>query len=142
MASTNAAIGRANRPTERLGDQDLSTELRAFKDISKDEEITISYIRDVKKHGFLLRKRKTAIKKDQCFDCKCPVCLGQVSCQEKILKKLIELHSKLNPTPTDWKKEASMQRLLNKNDKEKKEIYKVIDSTVPVNYGNTFILSL
>ena len=36
----------------------------------------------------------------------------------------------------------SMQRLLNKNDKEKKEIYKVIDSTVPVNYGNTFILSL
>ena len=27
----------------------------------------------------------------------------------------------------------SMQRLLNKNDKEKKEIFKVIDSTVPVN---------
>ncbi len=36
----------------------------------------------------------------------------------------------------------NMQRLLNKNDKEKKEIYKVINSTVPVNNDNMFISSL
>ena len=35
----------------------------------------------------------------------------------------------------------NMQRLLNKNAKEKKEIYKVIDSTVPVN-NDMFISSL
>ena len=36
----------------------------------------------------------------------------------------------------------NMQRLLNKDAKEKKEIFKVIDSTVPVNNDNIFISSL
>ena len=36
----------------------------------------------------------------------------------------------------------SMQRLLNNDDKEKKEIFKVIDNTVPVNYGIYGISSL
>ena len=86
--------------------QDISSDLRAFKDICKGEEITICYFIDVKTFGSFQRKRKTAFKKDQGFDCKCPVCLGQVPAQEKTLKKLIELHNKLNPTPSDWKKEA------------------------------------
>ena len=36
----------------------------------------------------------------------------------------------------------SMQSLLNKNAKEKREIYKVIESIVPVNNDNMFISSL
>ena len=36
----------------------------------------------------------------------------------------------------------SMQRLLNKEDKEKRNIFKIIQNTVPVNYGKTFISSL
>ena len=29
--------------------------------------------------------------------------------QEKILKKLIDLHKKLNPTPSNWKREAGLR---------------------------------
>ena len=99
-----AALGKL-KPTELDGD--LCDELRAIKDISKGEEITICYFRDVKKFGSMLRKRKTNIKKFYGFDCKCPVCSGKVPCQEKILKKMIELHNKLDPSSTDWKKDAA-----------------------------------
>ena len=105
----NAAFSRACRPTERVDDQDLNNELIAIKDISKGDEITVCYIPDMKKHGSILRKRKTAFKKELLFDCKCPVCSGEVSCQEKLLKKLIELHNKLDPTPTDWKRETGIR---------------------------------
>jgi len=91
--------------------EELSVELRANKSINKGEEITICYfsgLRRVLKLGGVPRKRKAAIKKDCGFDCNCPVCLGQVPDQEKTLKKLIELHSKLNPTPSDWKREAGL----------------------------------
>ena len=82
--------------------------LRAFRNICKGEEITICYFSDVKTFGSIQRKRKTAFKKDHGFDCKCPVCLDQVALQEKTLKELIELHKKLNPTPSDWKREAGI----------------------------------
>ena len=72
--------------------EDLSVELRAIKNIRKGEEITVCYSRAVHKFGSIPRKRKTAIKADLGFDCKCPVCLGHVPLQEKTLKKLIELH--------------------------------------------------
>jgi hypothetical protein len=83
--------------------------LRAIKNISKGEEITKCYYTDVKKFGSIQRKRKAAIKKGFGFDCKCPVCSGQVPCQEKILKKLFELHNKLDPTPSDWKRDAGIR---------------------------------
>ena len=95
---------------------DEERELRAIKNIRKGEEITTCYS-NVRDYGCVPRKRKTAIKKREGFDCKCPVCLGQVPVQEKTLKKLIDLHSKVNPTPTqtsewkassDWKKEAGL----------------------------------
>ena len=34
--------------------------------------------------------------------------MGQVPVQEKTLKKLIEQHNKLNPKPSDWKREAGL----------------------------------
>ena len=75
-----------------MKDEVFTDELRAIKDISKGEEIVTCYFPDVRKYGSIPRKRKTGIKKDFCFDCKCPVCLGKVPGQEKVLKKLIELH--------------------------------------------------
>ena len=91
-----------------VGDEDLIVELRAIKNISKGEEITICYFMDVKKYGSIPRKRKTTIKKEMGFDCKCPACSGQVPSQEKTMKKLIEMHSRLNPMPSDWKREAGL----------------------------------
>ena len=90
-----------NAEVSRIG---LCHELRAIKDISKGEEITTCYYDDVKKYGSILRKRKIALKKDLGFDCKCPLCLGQVPFQEKTMKKLIKLE-KREPGRT-WKKEA------------------------------------
>ena len=88
--------------------EDTCSELRAIKNIFKGEEITTCYF-DVKELGSILRKRKTAIKKQNGFDCKCPVCMGKVQDQEKTLKKLIELTNKINPMPSDWKKEAGLR---------------------------------
>jgi len=93
---------------KQAGDEDLIVELRAIKNIGKGEEITICYFMDVKKYGSIPRKRKATIKKDMGFDCKCHACLGLVLGQERTLKKLIELHKKLNPTASDWKREAGL----------------------------------
>ena len=103
----NASSG-SRKPKDQEDGQERSMELRAIKNIGKGEEITICEFRDVKKFGSIPRKRKTAIKRNLGFDCKCPVCLGQVPGQEKTVKKLIELHSKLNPTPSDWRREAGI----------------------------------
>lgn len=89
-------------------DEEFNDELRAIKDISKGEEIVTCYFPNVKKYGSIPRKRRAGIKKDFLFDCKCPVCLGKVPGQEKILKKLIDMHRKLDPTPSDWKREAGI----------------------------------
>ena len=83
--------------------------MRAIKKICKGEEITTCYFNHVEKLGSIPRKRKTAIKKALGFDCKCPVCLGHVPVQEKILKKLIEATNKVNRTPPyDWNREAGL----------------------------------
>jgi len=111
------------KQNQQVGDEDISVELRAVKNICKGDEITICYFDDVKKYGSIPRKWKTAIKKDQGFDCKCPVCMGQVHLQEKTLKKLIDLHNKLNPTPSDWKREAGIRS-------------RMVDLTLELNIGN------
>ena len=104
-----------NAINEQMVGEDICHDL-AFKNICKGEEITICYFSDVKTFGSIQRKRKTAFKKDHGFDCKCPVCLDQVTLQEKTSKKLIELHKKLNPTPSDWKREAGIwNRIFNLN---------------------------
>ena len=108
---------------EQDGSEDLSVELRAIKKIHKGEEITTCYFNDVKKLGCIPRKRKTVIKADFAFDCKCPVCLGQVPGQEKIVKKLIDLHKKLGPTPSDWKREAGLWS-------------RIVDLTMELNIGD------
>ena len=114
LALTNHSCvpNAASRSLNQKGDEDLVVELRAIKKICKGEEITICYFNfdELKKFGSIPRKRKTGIKKNLSFNCKCPVCLGEVSDdQEKILRKLIELHNKVNYLPPyDWKKEANI----------------------------------
>ena len=49
------------------------------------------------------------MKKTLLFECQCPVCLGNVPGQEKPMKKLFELHSKLDPSPSDWKRHAGIR---------------------------------
>ena len=77
----------------------------------------------MKKFGGNPRKWKTVVKTEMGFECKCPVCLGQVPGEEKTLKKLIELNSKLNPTPSDWKKEAGLRS-------------RIVDLTMELHIGN------
>ena len=64
---SNSCIPNAdlNRPELQMADgsQDLCNELRAIKDISKGEEITIFYYLDVRKYGSVLRKCEAAIRK-------------------------------------------------------------------------------
>ena len=116
--ATNSGI-----PRKREGVEDLRNELRAIRNISKGEEITICYFMDVKKFGSIPRKMKTDIRRSLGFNCECPVCLGQVPIQEKTLKKLIELHNKLNPKPSDWKREAGLWS-------------RIVDLTLELNIGD------
>ena len=65
-------------------------ELRAIKDISKGEEITIFYLQDL--YGFTLKNTRLSILKDNFgFDCKCNVCCGKVDGQDSLIKKLVKI---------------------------------------------------
>ena len=98
-----------NAVDDREADEDKGAELRAIRDICKGEEVTICYFVNFKQFGSISRKRKTAIKKVAGFDCKCPVCLGKVPGQDKMMKKLIELHTKSGPNPSDWTREVRIR---------------------------------
>ena len=68
-------------------------ELRAIKDISKEEEVTIFYQTensDVPPLEPLAVLRET-IREDYGFDCKCPVCSGEVLNQDDIIKKIWDI---------------------------------------------------
>ena len=93
----NATSRCGLKQMKQEGEEDHSKDLRAIKDIRKGEEITIFYFKDVKEFGSNLRKRKTAIKKAHGFDCKCPVCLGQVPLQEKTFGGSLRRRSRLRP---------------------------------------------
>jgi len=91
-------------------DEVPSRELRAIKDISKGEEINKFYFCERYQLGSnsSIRKRKIEIKKFLLFDCQCPLCIGKVPDQEKTMRELFELHNKLDPSPSDWKRHAGI----------------------------------
>ena len=64
------------------------------------------------------------MKKTLLFECQCPVCLGNVPGQEKPMKKLFELHSKLDPSPSDWKRHAGIRA-------------RIVDLTLGLDIGHT-----
>ena len=80
-----------------IEDQVPNCELRAIKDISRGEEITICYVDNIRRFGIGSDQRKAGIWRELTFNCVCSVCSGQVSDQEDILTRLSELHHKLNP---------------------------------------------
>ena len=82
----NAAPG----PTE-----DQNNEVRAIKDISKGEEVTVFYRwfngTSYKKLGCERKERMEVIKDSLGFDCNCCVCAGNVPIQDEITKELLKL---------------------------------------------------
>ena len=110
-----------NAEPSRIG---LCIELRAMKDISKGEEITIFYGL-VGQYGSIARHRKTNMRRILGL-CQCPVCLDQVPYNEDTLKKLIKLQRKKQkqnlptrskkqnlPTATGRKRHFIAKNLLN-----------------------------
>merc|ERR1712227_679633 len=69
-------------------DQDFEHELRAIKDISKGEEITIFYLRESLSFK---QTRQRNLKENFGFQCKCSVCRGHVDDQDSIIKKIVEI---------------------------------------------------
>ena len=78
--------------------EDKKMEVRAIKDISKGEEVTVFYKclpgRTYVAMGWKVKERKKVIKEYMQFDCKCCVCSGNVPGQEEITKQLLELDGK------------------------------------------------
>ena len=106
----NSCKGELNLNEElKCDDVDEEFELRAIRNICKGEEITFCYVSNFKEFGFNSRKRAAVLKKAVGFDCKCPVCLGKVPGQDKLMKKLIELHKITDPDPSDWRREAGIR---------------------------------
>ena len=122
----NAAMwlldGKVNRNPEKR------FELRAIKDISKEEEVTMFYPGDsvlplgsfAVPFPFLLSPtsascltRKT-LQEDFGFDCKCPVCSGEVPNQDDIMRKMwdiiisngVQTKEEHEMTLSDWTREA------------------------------------
>ena len=94
-------------------------EVRAIKDISKGEEVTVFYEGELEYgtlsyqvYGCNKRERKMAIQKQFGFDCKCDVCSGKVSEQEDIIKELLKLHKALDQSrkrqPSDLAQEVQI----------------------------------
>ena len=88
-------------------DEEGECVVRAIRDISKGEEVTLFYKtpRTVgpenltyKRFGCNVKERMKVIKDQFGFDCKCCVCTGVVPDQEDIIKELLELHSVENLT--------------------------------------------
>ena len=110
----NAAMGLLDGKVNR--EPEKRFELRAIKDISKEEEVTIFYPND--RHSFPLlgppiHIRKN-IKEDYGFDCKCPVCSGDLCNQEAILRKIADIvisnrlltKNEYEMTLSEWTREA------------------------------------
>ena len=62
----------------------------------------------------------------------------------KMKQKYVEKFVVKKAITESFRKSAipNMQRLLNREDKEKKKNFKTIENTMPVNYGNMLITSL
>ena len=105
----NAAIGLTN-PREP---EKSRIELRAIKDISKNEEVTIFYPIEIFL-PWLHADMRQMIHEDYGFDCKCPVCSGEVPNQDDIMEKMMDIFissgisskDEDERTLSDWTREA------------------------------------
>ena len=96
----NAAMGLLDGELNR--DQEKRFELRAIKDISKEEEVTIFYPRDhVQPFALFHSCIRGMVQEDFGFDCKCPVCSGEVPNQDDIVRKMVDIVSILSSKEED-----------------------------------------
>ena len=114
--SPNTAMGlldgeKNKKPKKRI-------ELRAVKNISKDDEVTIYY---PPLHCFRLHAdNRRLIKEDFGFDCRCVVCLGQVPNQDNIMERIRDIVTRDDfyglkdeeKTLRDWKREAIVNAMI------------------------------
>ena len=114
--SPNTAMGlldgeKNKKPKKRI-------ELRAVKNISKDDEVTIYY---PPLHCFRLHAdNRRLIKEDFGFDCRCVVCLGQVPNQDDIMERIRDIVTRDDfyglkdeeKTLRDWKREAIVNAMI------------------------------
>ena len=109
----NAAMGLLDGIVNRAPEKRF--EVRAIKDIPKEEEVTIFYPWDHSVYPLdtLSPMRKT-IQENFGFDCKCSVCSGEVPNQDNIMRKIWEImvtkrircKEVYEMTLTDWTREA------------------------------------
>jgi len=109
----NAAMGLLDKeniePEERI-------ELRAIKDITKEEEVTICYPTENMVMPCLHAEMRKTILEDFGFDCKCLVCSGELPNQDDIMRKILDIlisnrkrakdEDEDEMTLSDWTKEA------------------------------------
>ena len=89
-------------------------ELRAVKDISKEEDVTIFYPTENEVLPWLNVHMRETIQEDFGFDCKCLVCSGEVPNQDDIMRKMWDVLNSNRErnkydnemTPSDWTREA------------------------------------
>ena len=89
-------------------------ELRAVKDISKEDEVTIFYPQEHDDLPWLHDDMRNTIQEEFGFDCKCTVCLGEVPNQDDIMRKMLDILNSNRESRkdedemnlSDWTKEA------------------------------------
>ena len=88
----NASIGllvEENEENEAADTEERRFELRAVKDISKKDEVTIFYPPE---NRFIIHiQMRETIQEDFGFDCKCPVCSGEVPNQDDTMRKIVDV---------------------------------------------------
>ena len=74
-------------------DNEFKEEVRAIKDISKGDEITVCELNNhfILYSGFNSQKRREKIKNEFGFDCLCCVCSGDLPDQEDVMMELLDL---------------------------------------------------
>jgi len=106
----NAAMGLLDFDEDE--EPEKRFELRAIKDISKEEEVTIFYAPVNKTLLWLHDNIREMVHANYGFYCKCPVCSGEVPNQDDIMEKIADIHysiqekTKDEMTPLDWKRKA------------------------------------
>ncbi len=113
----NAAMGLLDG--EKNKEPEKRFELRAVKNIAKDDEVSIFYPSDVYEGSCFLPHAviRASIQKCYGFDCKCEVCLGQVPNQDNIIEKINKTlnHKEIKreeETPQVWKRRAIVLGIL------------------------------
>ena len=96
-------------------------EVRAIKDISKGEEVTVFYEIGLEYetysyhvYGCNTQERKLAIKKLFGFDCKCDVCTGKED-QEDIINELLKLHKTLDQPSNSAQEVHTWEKIVDLN---------------------------